>query len=199
MESKKVAEILSFCLFDGVYQKLYNSLPEDSHFVEIGSYVGSSSLLMAELIRNGKKRVKFDCIDPWEFYIPSHKYKRIDDFLKDFVFEKDETCLNGAVVFQRVIQKQNLQGTINQIIGRSQDVSHTYKDSSLDGVFIDAEHTYEAIKSDIRCWLPKVKKSGIIAGHDYHEDHPGVIRAVNESFSTFEVKQYCWIVRADNQ
>jgi hypothetical protein len=52
-------------------------------------------------------------------------------------------------------------------------------DESLDFVFIDADHTYEACRADILAWLPKIKLTGWIAGHDYHE-FPGVKKAVDE-------------------
>ena len=51
---------------------------------------------------------------------------------------------------------------------------------SLDLVFIDALHTYEAAHQDILSWAPKVMQGGIVAGHDYSHHFPGVIRAVNE-------------------
>jgi predicted O-methyltransferase YrrM len=56
------------------------------------------------------------------------------------------------------------------------------EDNSLDFVFIDAIHLYENVKEDINTWLPKVKQTGIIAGHDYGKDFPGVIAAVHELF-----------------
>jgi predicted O-methyltransferase YrrM len=51
-------------------------------------------------------------------------------------------------------------------------------DESLDFVFIDAQHTYEACKEDIETWFPKVRPGGFITGHDYRWD--GVNRAVTE-------------------
>lgn len=54
----------------------------------------------------------------------------------------------------------------------------TITDNTLDFVFIDAQHTYEAVKEDIETWFPKVRPGGLITGHDYRWD--GVNRAVNE-------------------
>lgn len=55
----------------------------------------------------------------------------------------------------------------------------------LDLVFIDANHEYLNVKKDILAWLPKVKKGGILAGHDYDPTVPmfsGVQYAVDEIF-----------------
>ena len=51
-------------------------------------------------------------------------------------------------------------------------------DKSLDFVFIDAQHTYEACKEDIETWFPKVRPGGLITGHDYRWH--GVNQAVTE-------------------
>lgn len=40
-------------------------------------------------------------------------------------------------------------------------------DGTLDFVFIDANHAYENVAADIRAWLPKVRRGGVIGGHDY--------------------------------
>lgn len=52
-----------------------------------------------------------------------------------------------------------------------------------DVVYIDADHSYESVRDDIRAWYPKVAVGGALCGHDYHTDGkvwPGVRRAVDE-------------------
>ena len=46
-----------------------------------------------------------------------------------------------------------------------------FEDESLDFVYIDANHSYEGVKEDIRIWYPKVKKGGLLLGHDYLPDY----------------------------
>jgi hypothetical protein len=41
------------------------------------------------------------------------------------------------------------------------------KNESLDFVYIDANHKYDAVKKDLELWYPKVRKGGVFAGHDY--------------------------------
>jgi hypothetical protein len=53
-------------------------------------------------------------------------------------------------------------------------------DETLDLVYLDACHTYEAVKQDLEAWYPKVKPGGVIAGHDFINPAYGVLQAVNE-------------------
>ena len=53
-------------------------------------------------------------------------------------------------------------------------------------VFIDASHRYKNVIEDIR-WAQENDIS-IISGHDYAENFPGVVRAVNETFGKENVQ-----------
>jgi predicted O-methyltransferase YrrM len=75
----------------------------------------------------------------------------------------------------------------------SKTASKKFADESLDVVFIDLTHTYEAVKEDIALWLPKVKKGGYLAGDDYHENWLGVIQAVDELLPSRTLVGDCWI------
>lgn len=60
-------------------------------------------------------------------------------------------------------------------------------DGSLDFVFIDADHSYEAVRRDIAAWRSKVTPGGWFGGHDYSPKFPGVIRAVDFIFGKANV------------
>lgn len=51
------------------------------------------------------------------------------------------------------------------------EASKLFADESLDFIYIDAEHTYEAVKKDIQNWYRKVKSGGLVMGHDYLPDY----------------------------
>ena len=71
-------------------------------------------------------------------------------------------------------------------------VAEGFNKRSLAGVFIDADHTYEAVRGDLTAWWPLVRPGGFLAGHDYgeyrqdiktyeyvlHPENPGVMGAV---------------------
>ena len=56
--------------------------------------------------------------------------------------------------------------------------------NNLDLVFIDANHAYDAVKSTILTYLPKLSPRAILSGHNYHDPNlPGVTQAVDELFN----------------
>lgn len=187
-------KIYGFFDYEELYTNVIGSLPNNSHIVEIGSYMGCSTAYLAVEIINSKKNIKLDVVDswngedgtgrpPWSDYgdDPTHNVsKPSGDIFESF--------------------KRNLEpvwSVINPIQSLSDKAADLYKDNSLDFVFIDANHHYEGVKQDIVKWLPKVKNNGIIAGHDYNPiSWPGVIKAVHECFPENKIKVIgaSWIV-----
>jgi len=50
---------------------------------------------------------------------------------------------------------------------KSEQAAPLFKDNSLDFVYIDGDHSYDAVMLDLILWGKKVKHGGIISGHDY--------------------------------
>ena len=58
-------------------------------------------------------------------------------------------------------------------------------DKQFDFIYIDGAHDYDSVKQDIELALPLLKPRGILAGHDYLPQHPGVVaKAVHEVLGT---------------
>lgn len=63
----------------------------------------------------------------------------------------------------------------------------TFSDGFFDWIYLDAWHNYEDVIKQIEICLPKLKKDGIMAGHDFQvvcwkpKQEAGVVRAVIES------------------
>jgi hypothetical protein len=62
----------------------------------------------------------------------------------------------------------NFSSRCKIIKGISPDISSSFVDEEFDLVYLDANHSYEAVLQDISFWIKKVKKTGgCICGHDY--------------------------------
>ena len=61
----------------------------------------------------------------------------------------------------------------------TEEAATLFKDGYFDLVFIDADHSYEGVKADIKRWVPKVRAGGLVCGHDF--SWPGIERAIKET------------------
>jgi len=64
-------------------------------------------------------------------------------------------------------QKSGFMQRLVQIKGRSAQVGLEWQDPLIDLLFVDAHHTYDAVKADNKAWLPHLRDGGITWYHDY--------------------------------
>lgn len=84
--------------------------------------------------------------------------------------------------YARVKQLYGKNPKIKMCKGSSTNKSKDFDDEFFDYIYIDADHTKEAVLEDLNAWYPKVKKGGIIAGHDTYCDPQNV------SYEFFDVE-----------
>ena len=160
-------DVYGFCDYVGLYKKAVEKFPSGSHFVEVGSFLGKSSVYMAVEIINSGKRIKFDCIDHWKGSEEHYDNENVDT---EKLYEK----------FLENIQP--VKGVINPVRAESVAASKLYKPNSLDFIFIDASHDERSVREDLTYWMPRLKEDGMIAGDDV--DSEGVANAIRWFFDT---------------
>ena len=143
---------------------------------EIGSYAGESAEVFAENFK------KIYCVDPWEC--------GYDD-------ERDWASHNNGEIVENAFDARvsKYSNVVKRKIG-SIDCSKEVEDNSIDLVYIDGNHQYEAILEDIKEWFPKIKTGGFLSGHDYwtartrNAIRDNGFNRVDKSFS-----DHSWIIR----
>lgn len=150
-------ELRRFC---SELKKIVGEFPS---IVELGSYMGESSIIFSEEF----PKSNIFCIDTWEGG-----------------FDSMDSCShhNYNIIEEQFDLRLKTVNNLKKIKGLSTSVK-----IPCDIVYIDACHKYECVKEDITHWLPLTKK--IIAGHDYYLDEnfirihshvKGVRQAVDE-------------------
>jgi len=64
--------------------------------------------------------------------------------------------------------------------------------ASVDLVFIDGDHTREAVAADIAAWARVLKKGGAFCFNDYQARWPGVVAAVDE-YARATMQELRWL------
>lgn len=160
----------------GGREELIARLPKGGTGAEIGVWKGAFSTRLL----SGTTPVSLHLVDPWVFaaHFPRRWYggalandqKAMDDIHREVVkrFANDT-----RVIIHRL---------------PSSRAAPMFPDGYFDWVYVDGDHSYEAVLQDLRLWYPKIKKGGFLAGDDYPwRDESGqlsVARAVREFVAT---------------
>jgi len=114
-------------------------------FLEIGSYLGASSCFIAAGIKKVEINSKLYCIDTWQNdSMTEGNRDTYTEFLKN-------TSKYNELIFP--------------IRSSSVGASKMF-DEKIDFLFIDGDHSYEGVKSDVDAWLPKLNAGALVIFHD---------------------------------
>lgn len=157
---------------------LRNSIPTNSKMIEIGSYMGESTMLFCSTHLFQEVNV----IEPHKGHEHFNHIAGItwDDVIQEFNHNTNK--------FSDIIKLHK---------GYSYEFSDNFNDNEYDFIYIDGSHFKEDVERDLRLYLPKLRKGGFISGHDYHEVWPGLVDAVNNIVGTPDVifEDSSWIKR----
>ncbi len=156
---------------------------------EVGCFVGKSTKVLTEHC----KGFVF-AIDAWDENNPGLT-RLPPGSIPAMVGPGDGAKLKAE--FEQNLAIEIESGKVIPIHGCSAVVSHHFNNKTFDLVFLDANHYYQAVVDDIMAWLPRIRKGGILSGHDYGAPaHPGVKQAVDELLEgiTVERRSSIWWV-----
>jgi precorrin-6B methylase 2 len=152
-------------------QWLFNTAKNMNSIVEIGSFLGRSTLaLLSGINPNGKVYA----IDPFDVNV----YKSQQD-------------PEYSEIYEKFVENTKDFKNLEIIRDKSCNAAIQLKNERFDMIFIDGDHTYEAVKKDIELWLPKTKR--IICGHDYNTHYSSVVLAVKDTLGPVDVYENIWI------
>jgi Methyltransferase domain len=157
-------------------RRLLARLPKSANGAEVGSWKGDFA---AQLLTRTNPRSLY-LIDPWE--------------------HRDETTYEQAMfgghgaegeagmqaVYDSVRDRFSTEIERGRVIvrrSRSVAAAAELPGDALDWVYIDGDHTYEAVKADLEAYYRVIRPGGLLAGDDYGIPgwwQDGVTRAVDE-------------------
>jgi len=156
-------------LYYGVFSKVIN---ENNYktVAEVGIGYGTH----AKYVLKTTKVDKLYLVDPTQYY-PN------DGFAEDIMKCKPKIPNNQFNELYELIQQELSPWKDRVTWFRTMSLNITndqIADEELDCVFVDGDHSYEAVKKDLPFWWKKVRSGGRMLGDDYWMD--GVARAVKE-------------------
>ena len=151
---------------------LLDVLPAAAEVAEVGTYRG----VFANEIAQRAEPIRLHVIDPWGSGEEEYAVRyNLPDGLQGDYQEAMERLKPGIDSGRVVVHRRYSSAAAGRFV-----------DASLDWIYIDALHTYEACLEDLELFDSKVKPDGLILGHDFSNTplgrkvEFGVIKAVRE-------------------
>ena len=147
-----------------------HSLPEAATLVEVGSFLGSGTLLLA-----GPRKIrgsgKVHCIDPFDCS---------GDAFSMPVYQQILAGIGGGSLrahFDKNIQSAGLDEWVEVHQGRAAEIAARWKEP-VDLLFLDGDQSRTGAREAYTAWSPFLKPGGLIAVHnteprEYAPDHDG--------------------------
>jgi len=154
--------------------------PGGGAIVEIGSAWGLSTVFLATGAKRGK-RERVHAIDPhtgdpWFLQGIAPPRSGVIDA------STGEAGFSSLQQFEATLRDFGVDDWVNSVVCTSEEAAKLVDTGPIRLLFIDGLHTYEGARTDIQCWVPRVRSGGIIVFDDYFNHNPGVgvKRAVDE-------------------
>lgn len=116
-------------------------IPNGGILVEIGSYLGASSLVMSRANKNNT----LYCIDTWN-----------NDAMSEGKWDTMNSFLHNTRHCKNIVPLRMWSTEAISVIPKQFDM-----------IFIDGDHSYDGVKKDIDLYFPRLKSGGIITMHDF--------------------------------
>lgn len=144
----------------GLVRALRAVTPPARCVVEIGSYCGGSTVVIARTAARRAADARVFAIEP--FSAEGARYQR-----------------NYEALFDANVADWGVAAIIEKIRKTSDEAAAEWK-RAIDFLYIDGDHSYDAVVRDVRNFVPSVREGGVFAFHDYKPGKDGVRRAVDE-------------------
>lgn len=128
-------------------------LKGSKHIFEFGTYMGRTTCGLASIS---------DDVEVITLNLPAEEDPRYGPYLG------------------RLIQESPYRDRIKQLFSDSREFDTVPYASSMDYIFVDADHSYEGVKNDSIKAFEMLKPGGIIMWHDYAPKSPGVYGYLRE-------------------
>ncbi len=156
-----------------------------------GAEIGVADGRYSEYLCKNIPNLELICVDPWERYKENQRYLGYS--------RRDGNRPNEELARERMAPYN-----AKMVKAFSMDAVRDVVNESLDFVYIDAHHDFDFVMQDIIEWSKKVRKGGIVSGHDYYSfNHSGVKEAVDiyakvhnkKVFTTDEKEPSWWFIK----
>jgi len=150
-----------------------------------GVEVGTERGVFAEILCQANPSLRLDAVDAWTTY-------------RGYVDHTDQSALDAA--WAETVERLRPYPNAQAIKAWSVEAARQHADLSLDFVYIDANHEFTQVVADLAAWGPKVRRGGMLSGHDYRKSKNNapyhVVQAINGYTAAHKIHPW-FVLRGD--
>lgn len=143
----------------------------ESNVLEIGSYFGKSTFLIARGMKDAGRILNVISIDV--------HFRGIDENDRPMILADD-----APMFLLRTLREHGLDDIVIHMIGWSHIAARFIDYSKIGTVFIDGGHDYDCVRRDFLAVRDRIDAGTLLLFHDYGEPFPGVQRVIDEMVRT---------------
>jgi SAM-dependent methyltransferase len=151
----------------------------------VGAEIGVESGAYSEVLARANPQAMLYCIDAWKAY-------------KGYRDHCSQEKIDG---FYLAARERLSPYNCHLIRAFSMDAVGDFADNSLDFIYIDGNHSFEHVVNDLIQWAKKVRKGGIVSGHDFRRVKGSaqfhVVEAVTAYVSAYKIRPW-FVARKDH-
>ena len=159
------------------------NIQDKFRYVEVGSYIGCSSILMASILPSDS------LIYAHDIWVDIGNGETLNDD-----GSPPELIENYFYKFYDNVRKRGLEQKIIPIRGNATYTLGMHEIESIDLGFIDGDHSYEGFMKDLESMYPLIKLGGIIIVHDVQFIKNRLVNPVGQAMVDFCSKMADYII-----
>jgi len=159
-------------------------LLNDHNLLGLGVEVGVFAGVFSEIILNSWKGKELFLVDAWASLPGYNDFLRRTDKL--WIDTKKESKEEWEKILAECKERVSRFANVRILRATSLEAAATFADESLDFIYLDADHSKEAVEKDLLAWYPKLRRGGLFSGHDYFSgDRKGIKFGVKDAVDAF--------------
>ncbi|EDP63880.1 hypothetical protein BAL199_14632 [alpha proteobacterium BAL199] len=159
-------------------ENLIRCLPENAVGAEVGVFAGE----FAASILEGARPSELHLIDAWRFVgynwrdlppqVPETQHAAFVRYLKaaEPAWQSQDPSDGLAMLYERVQSRFAEDARVRIVRGLSSTILAGYPDGFFDFLYVDADHDYHSVLSDLWAARRTLRPGGLILGHDFDMD-----------------------------
>lgn len=165
------------------WDTLKKRLPQKDKIIglELGIWEGK----MSEKLLQQNPNLFLVMVDWWEKPEEGHSYYKGSKI----IVNSPQEVFDDA--YKLTLKRVNpFKGRYKIYKQESEEASKLFENEYFDFIFFDGDHSPEGLTRDLNNWVPKIKKGGLISGHDWKNDPKNFqdVKPTVESFFKDKIK-----------